>query len=110
MEFNEHGSRKVYNIDLDGTLTNGELFWLTRPTVNEEMRQYIVDLYKSGCTIIIWTARQWTTAPATVGWLIENEIPFHGLYMAKGGSDCYIDDKALRPEEALASQQEASDG
>lgn len=93
MEFNDKGKRKVYNVDLDGTLTNGELFWKQEPTINPAMLEKVIELYKSGNIIIIWTARQWQYAPETVGWLIKNCVPYHGIQMGKGGADCYIDDK-----------------
>jgi uncharacterized HAD superfamily protein len=100
MEFNQNGKREVWNIDLDGTLTNNEPFWGDSPvTPNCEMVNAIVNLYKSGNTIIIHTARQWEYAPMTVGWLITNKIPFHGLYMSKGGADHYVDDKGISVEE-----------
>ena len=90
--------RYVLSIDLDGVLTNGEPFWETRPTPNKPMIKAVRKLYYS-CkyVIIIWTARRWIDAPKTVGWLIENNVPFHGLYMEKMGSDAYIDDKAFSP-------------
>ena len=93
MEFNENGKREVYSFDLDGVLTNGECFWKQEPTSNQDTIRILRELYKAGNIIIIWTARQWELAPETVGWLIKNKIPFHGIYMAKGGSDHYVDDK-----------------
>ena len=95
MQFNENVKRRVYAIDLDGTLTNGEAFWESEPTPNNDAVASLRELYKTGNIIIIWTARQWEFAPETVGWLIKNRIPFHGIYMAKGGSDYYIDDKNM---------------
>lgn len=87
-------SRDVINVDVDGVLTNGEVFWEETPTVNKEMRKFVQDAYYSmKYVIIIWTARLWHDAPKTVGWLISNQIPFHGIMMEKGASDCYIDDK-----------------
>jgi hypothetical protein len=94
MEFDENAPRRVIAIDLDGTLTNGEPFWLEQPTPNLKQVEKLRDLYRSGNIVIIWTARQWECAPETVGWLIANRIPFHGLMMAKGGADVYVDDKA----------------
>lgn len=47
--------------------------------------------------IIIWSARLWHDTPKTVAWLIENDIPFHGIMMQKGASDVYIDDKCILP-------------
>lgn len=96
MKFDDTGKRKVYSIDLDGTLTNGEKFWEQEPTPNVVAVESLRRLYQSGNIIIVWTARQWEYAPETVGWLIKNRVPFHGLYMAKGGSDCYIDDKNVQ--------------
>jgi len=93
MEFNESSTRKVINIDLDGVLTNGEKFWEEKPTPNIRNINKLINLYKNGNIIIIHTARQWCIAPETVAWLIENKIPFHGIYMSKGGADYYIDDK-----------------
>jgi len=95
MQFNENSKRHVYAIDLDGTLTNGEPFWESDPTPNNDAIRSLRDLYKLGNIVIIWTARQWEFAPETVGWLIKNRVPFHGIYMAKGGSDFYIDDKNI---------------
>ena len=94
MEFNKNSNRKVYNIDLDGTLTNGELFWKQEPTPNKNAIEKTQNLYADGNIIIIHTARQWWLSCETVAWLIKNKVPFHGIFMAKGGSDCYIDDKA----------------
>ena len=87
-------SRDVINVDVDGVLTNGEIFWEETPTVNKEMRKFVQDAYYSmKYVIIIWTTRLWRDAPITVGWLISNQIPFHGIMMQKGASDAYLDDK-----------------
>lgn len=93
MEFNENGKREVYSFDLDGVLTNGEYFWKQEPTLNQDNIRILRELYTAGNVIIIWTARQWELAPETVGRLIKNKVPVHGIYMAKGGSDHYVDDK-----------------
>lgn len=98
--FNSNGKPKLINVDVDGTLTNGEMFWVSEPTPHLENIGLVRELYASGNHIIIWTARAWKYAPETVAWLIKHDIPFHGLYMQKGGSDLYIDDKALRAEHA----------
>jgi len=87
-------TRDVINIDVDGVLTNGEIWWEETPTVNKEMRRLVRDAYYSmKYVIIIWTARLWCDASKTVGWLISNDIPFHAIMMQKGASDAYIDDK-----------------
>jgi trehalose-6-phosphatase len=108
MEFDNNGKRKVYNVDLDGTLTNGEPFWTQEPTINPAMLEKVVELYKSGNIIIIWTARQWKHAPETVGWLIKNCVPYHGIQMGKGGADCYIDDKNVLIKDLLDETIECS--
>lgn len=102
MKFNQNGKREVWNIDLDGTLTNDEPFWGELPvTPNVDMVRAITNLYKAGMTIIIHTARQWEYAPMTAGRLITHKIPFHGLYMSKGGADHYVDDKGISRNEVL---------
>lgn len=87
-------NRKVINCDLDNTLTNGENAWEQEPTPYKEHINIIRKLYQKGYIIIIHTARPWEYAAETVAWLIKNGIFFHGLYMQKGGSDYYCDDKS----------------
>ena len=93
MKFEADGPRKVWNFDLDGVLTTGGAFWEVEPEPNHEMINRVREFYQAGNVIIIWTARLWEYAPETVGWLIKHRVPFHGLYMAKGGADHYVDDK-----------------
>ena len=93
MEFNENGNRKVINVDIDGTLTNGEKFWDTEPSPNIKTILLVRELYKKGNSIIIHTARMWECAPDTIAWLTKYRVPYHGIYMAKGDADIYIDDK-----------------
>ncbi len=95
MKFVEQEKNRVIAVDLDGTLTNGEPFWDGIPTPNKAIVEQVRELYQQGNIIIIWTARAWELAPETVGWLVMNRIPYHGLYMAKGGADLYIDDKCI---------------
>lgn len=88
-------TKAVINIDFDGTLTNGENPFTTDPTPNIKNIDIVRKIYFKGYQyiIIIHTARMWEFAGETVAWLIKHKVPFHGLYMAKGGSDYYIDDK-----------------
>ena len=95
LKFVENKNRKVINFDLDGTLTNGEPYWDKEPTPVEDQINKLRKLYSEGHIIIIHTGRQWEFAPETVGWLIKNRIPFHGIYMAKGGADIYVDDRSI---------------
>ena len=98
MEFNENPNKKVYSIDVDGTLTNGEPFWKQEPTPNFDVVTGVRELYKAGNIIIIHTARQWECALETVSWLIKHGVPYHGIFMNKGGSDVYVDDKSFLME------------
>ena len=96
-----HGN--IIAIDMDGTLCHGE-FWddAGKPVVNEPMKELVRKLYKKGAHIIIYTARQPRYYAFTHGWLVSNEIPFHGICMTmKPGAEVYIDDKALNIEDVL---------
>jgi len=83
--------RRVINVDFDGTLTSGERKGESIP--NYEHIELIRNLYYKGHIIIIHTARLWEVANDIVSWLIKYKVPFHGIFMMKGGSDCYLDDK-----------------
>lgn len=98
MKFDNAGPRKVYNFDLDGVLAVGGPFWEREPEPNQGMIEKVRELYQAGNVIIIWTARLWEYAPETVGWLTKHKVPFHGIYMSKGGADVYVDDKAVNLE------------
>jgi hydroxymethylpyrimidine pyrophosphatase-like HAD family hydrolase len=88
-KYKENPNRKVFNIDFDGTLTTkkGKPCSLTIGRIKE--------LYYNGHIIIIWTARPWSESNFLVGWLMTNDVPFHGVMMGKGGSDHYLDDKMM---------------
>lgn len=103
--FNSNGKPKLINVDLDNTLTDGTPFWKDRPQPHHGMIDLVRKLYEGGNHIIIWTARAWMYAPETVGWLIEHNVPFHGVYMQKGGSDLYLDDKAIRVDSTLTEEK-----
>jgi uncharacterized HAD superfamily protein len=104
MEFNENGNRKVINVDVDGVLTNGEKFWDVDPSPNTKAISHVRELYKQGNIIIIHTARMWECAPDTIAWLTKHHVPFHCIYMAKGGADIYIDDKYCKSLDKLLIQ------
>ena len=94
--------RTVLNVDVDGTLTNGELFWEQEPTPNKTVIDYVRKLYQLGkYVIIIWSARRWIDTNVTVAWLIKYDVPFHGIYMQKGATDLYLDDKVALPTEEI---------
>ena len=97
-QFRETGPRRLIAVDFDCTLTNGELSWITDPTPNQAVIERVREFFYQGNIIIVWTARQWSSAPETIGWLIKHQVPFHGIMMGKGGADLYVDDKAIKPE------------
>jgi len=92
-QYTENKNRKVFNIDFDGTLTTGE--YTENPGPEQSVIDRVKELYMKGHIIIIWTARQWDQAPFMIGWLESHSVPYHGVKMAKGGSDYYLDDKFI---------------
>jgi hypothetical protein len=94
---------KRINVDFDATLTEGNVrYWAgEEPTKDDDVVDRIINLYRSGATIIVWTARPWREANSIASHLVEWEVPYHGLRCNKGSGDVYIDDKAVRPEEAV---------
>lgn len=110
MEFNENPKRSVINIDMDDTLTNGEPFWACDPQPNTDNIDIVRKLYKNGHIIIVHTARLWEYAPETVAWLIKHRVPYHGIYMAKGGADYYVDNKNVHIFQLLPMTQPTHEG
>ena len=94
--------RKVYNIDFDGTLTDGSSYEKLEP--NMLMIEKTRRLYFQGNIIIIWSARQWNDSNKIASWCLRYGVPFHGLMLAKGGSDYYIDDKAINVNDFLEEE------
>lgn len=98
----EHPNDKLIAVDMDGTICNG-VWWGTEdpsPTPNTKVVELMWKLYKKGAHLIIYTARQPRYYAKTHAWLIEHEVPFHGITMCmKPGADLYIDDKALNVEQ-----------
>jgi hypothetical protein len=99
--YKENPNRKVYNIDFDGTLTDGQ--YIPEPIPIQSVIDQVEWLYMTGNIIIIWTARQWNEAPFLVGWLTKFSVPFHGIMMGKGGSDVYLDDKMISIKDFMSS-------
>ncbi len=87
---------KLIAIDMDGVICHGEFWGNSEPQPKREMIDQIWKWYEQGAHIIIYTARQPIHYSHTHGWLIKNNVPFHGICMVmKPGADIYIDDKAL---------------
>ncbi len=86
-------------VDVDRTLTTGEGDpWYVDglgPEPSERAVAVVNELYRRGHTILIWTARPWSVAGDTAAWLTAHGVRYHGLRMAKGSGDVYLDDKAI---------------
>lgn len=96
------GEVDTLNVDFDHTITERSTDEYLPPreqSPNPEVVDKLLEAYYSGKTIIVWTARPWSDAAELVGMLTMWDVPFHGIMMAKGGSDMYCDDKAVRPDE-----------
>lgn len=92
--------RIVIGVDVDKTLTMGGVHWEGEPEPNKMVCEYVRKLYFSGkYCIIIWSARTWDSAPILISWLTKYSIPYHGVFLNKGASDIYIDDKTQLPTE-----------
>lgn len=90
------------NVDFDKTLTDpDEDEWAPahKQAPNQDVIEAVKEAYFSGHTIVVWTARQWSEASKVAGWLTAHEVPHHGLMCGKGGSDMYVEDKGISPEQ-----------
>ena len=102
MTYKDNENRKVFNIDFDGTLTTGDSYEVLR--ANKKMVVRVQELYFTGNIIIIWSARLWSDATKIAAWLIQHEVGFHGIMLGKGGSDCYVDDKAVHTDDFIKGE------
>jgi hydroxymethylpyrimidine pyrophosphatase-like HAD family hydrolase len=90
-------------VDFDNTLTTDNVaYWADEdPEPNEEVIAAVRELYHNGAHIVIWTARPWSEANVIEAHLTEWGVKHHGIMCEKGSADAYIDDKAVRPDEAI---------
>jgi hypothetical protein len=97
------GVDSLINVDFDGTLTQGEArHWRDEVEQPQEpIVEWVRDQYYSGAHVIVWTARPWSQASRVAARLTEWEVPYHGLRCEKGGSDLYLDDKAVNVSEVI---------
>lgn len=88
--------REIIMVDFDGTLTKGGRFWTKDKILpNQKIIDWVNTEYRKGNVIIIFTARPYEVMRATVAWLIEHGVKYHGINMDKPGATRYIDDKAI---------------
>lgn len=98
--------------DVDGTLCDtkksGESYFNMLPKA--DMCNLLRDLKKSGCIIILNTARYMYTYAGNqeeaisrgrqelIDWCKKWDIPWDEIYLGKPAGDIYIDDKAINSE------------
>ena len=105
MTYQENPNRKVFCIDFDGTITaDPKGKYSDDPPPDMTMICKVTRMYRKGHIIIIWTARQYNSAPFLVSWLTKYSVPYHGIRMEKGGSDFMVDDKMMSIDEFLKGE------
>ena len=91
-----------YCIDVDGTICSQEVDYNKTKPFKGRIKK-INNLYNQGHYIIYFTARGSTTGidwyKVTKAQLNLWGCKFHELIMGKIEADCFIDDKAIKPEE-----------
>jgi len=90
-------------VDFDNTLTKDNVrYWDDEdPVPDEEVIAAVRELYHNHAHIVVWTARPWSEANVIEARLTEWGVKHHGVMCEKGSADLYIDDKAVRPDEAV---------
>ena len=97
-------------IDLDGTICTlkKENQSYRDVTLIEGADNFIKNLRKQGCYVIIQTARNMATCEGNLGkvmsnvgkitldWLEKNKIEYDEIYFGKPNGNIYIDDRAFR--------------
>jgi len=99
--FRNSDQRKLWNIDFDATLTQGNVeYWNgERPQPDESVCEAVRQKYYDYDIIIVWTARPYSEANQIAAHLTEWEVPYHGIRCSKGSATQYVDDKALSPSD-----------
>ena len=101
----------IYCFDIDGTICNNTKGDYPKAAPRPEVISKLNELYKSGHTIILHTARGATTG---IDWskLTEDQlkawnVKYHRLVMGRPGADIYIDDKCLHVSEFVKGHDPA---
>lgn len=93
----------VIAVDIDGTLCKEEC-WTEEQCLNATPVAGVVKKVNKlhlSRFIVVHTARRDHLIPATLKWLRTWGISFSAISNNKTSADIYIDDKAIRPEEAI---------
>lgn len=90
-------------VDFDNTLTKDNVrYWDGEdPEPDWDVIEAVRELYHNHAHIVIWTARPWSEANSIEAHLTEWGVKHHGIMCEKGSASVYIDDKAVRPDEAV---------
>jgi uncharacterized HAD superfamily protein len=92
-------SSKVVFVDLDGTLcTEEKTFERPLATPLPGAKEGLNQIYDSGNTVVIWTARGWEQYRVTKDWLDRHGFRYHQIMMGKPIATVFIDDRARRFE------------
>ena len=88
---------KIFSFDIDGTLCENTFGNYQKATPIKERIEIINDLYESGNTINLFTARGTTTGinwtEVTKNQLKDWGVKYHSLKLGKPEADIFIDDK-----------------
>lgn len=102
MSFDKNNpGRKIFAIDLDGTLTKS-VAWPGDPPPEPHLDRIakVNELYAQGHVVIIYTARREIMRAETVAWLHKHGVHYHQLDLGtKLAADHYIDDKAVHADD-----------
>jgi len=103
-------------VDLDGTITLGNISDYISVLPNLELIESLKKYQQDGFIIVIATARNMRTYEGNVGkinihtlptiieWLDKHEVPYDEIIVGKpwcGNEGFYIDDKSIRPSEFM---------
>lgn len=101
----------IIAVDFDGTLCENR--WPDIGPPREGVVKYVRQQQRDGARLILWTNRRDERLEEAVAWCLEQGITFdavnHNLpeIVERFGGDCrkvfadvYLDDRAMRPEEA----------
>lgn len=108
-------------IDIDKTLTLGDLTDYNLVSPNLEVINKVIEYKNNGFNIILFTARNMRTYDNNIGkitaktlpiifkWLEKHNVPFDEIYVGKpwcGNDGFYVDDKTIRPNEFIEKSYE----
>lgn len=97
----------IVAIDMDDTLCIGN-HYTPDECINALPVLRMVEITKELAErkyIIIYTARKYELAEATLKWLDKYNVRYNAISFRKTNTDIYIDDRAVRPEELIEAME-----